>query len=174
MKPLKICIFFLLAGTAGLSAQSGGLYVKANIDTLRNGPGGSIIGLVAAGTRADILEKRPNWVKVQVTAWMPEQSLTGDSTRVAGFSIRVSHILLATEEEANQVLRDLKAGARFEDLAAGRSKDASSAARGGDMGEFQRGDLMPAFENAAFNLKPGQIGGPIRTALGYHIIQRTR
>jgi hypothetical protein len=174
MKSIFITVLFLLAGAAGLSGQGGPLYVKTPVDTLRDGPSGTVIGLIAGGTRADILEKRPGWMKVQVAVWMPEASLTDDSTRVAGFAIRVSHILVATEEEAGQVLRELKAGARFEDLAAGRSKDAASAGRGGDMGEFQRGDLLPALENAAFGLKPGQIGGPVRTALGYHIILRTR
>jgi hypothetical protein len=174
MKPMSVFILLLWTGATCLSGQTGSLYVKAQVDTLRSAPLGPVIGLLAGGTRVDVLEKRPDWVKVQVAVWMPESSLTVDSTRIAGFSIRVSHILVVTEEEASQVLRDLKGGLRFEDIAASRSKDAVSAARGGDMGEFQRGDLLPALENAAFSLKPGQTGGPVRTALGFHIIQRTR
>jgi hypothetical protein len=174
MKSIRVFILLFWTGAASLSAQGGDRYVKAPVDTLRNGPGGTVIGLLAGGTRVDVVEKRPDWVKVQVAVWMPERSLTADSTQVAGFSIRVSHILVATEDQANRILQDLKSGTPFGEIAASRSTDAASASRGGDMGDFQRGELMPALEQVAFGLKVGQVGGPIRTALGFHIIQRTR
>jgi parvulin-like peptidyl-prolyl isomerase len=93
---------------------------------------------------------------------------------VAGFKVRASHILVGTEEEARQVLKELAGGAAFESLAAKYSKDPSSAAKGGDLGVFERGDFVPAFENAAFRLKPGQTSEAVKTPLGYHIIRRTR
>lgn len=174
MRSMPVWILFLLAGAAGLSGQTGGLYVRENSESLRNGPNGDRIGEVTSGTRVEVLEKRPDWVKVQITGWMPEESLTADPTRVAGFSIHLSHIVVATEEEAGRVIRDLKSGTPFGDIAASRSIDAASAVRGGDIGDFERGDLMPAIEEVAFGLKVGQVGGPIRTALGFHVIQRTR
>ena len=174
MRLMHVWILLLLAGAAGLSGQTGGLYVRTQVDTLRNAPGGTVIGLLAGGMRVEVLEKRPDWVKVQAAVWMPESSLTSDSTRVAGYSIHLSHIVVATEEEAGRVIRDLKSGTPFGDIAASRSIDAASAARGGDIGDFERGDLMPAIEEVAFGLKVGQVGGPVRTALGFHVIQRTR
>jgi len=159
--------------SCGLSAQTGVLYVQKN-DTLHKGPDRTVLGALTAGTRVEVLEKRPGWTKVQVAGWMAEKSLTDDSTAVAGFSMRASHILTGTEEEANQVLRELKNGATFESLAAKYSKDPSSAARGGDLGEFQRGDFVTAFENAVLRLKPGQTSAVVRTPLGYHIIKRIR
>ncbi|MDM7926414.1 MAG: peptidylprolyl isomerase [bacterium] len=174
MKPMNFVILFLLAGAAGLSGQTGGLYVRENSESLRNGPNGDRIGEITSGTRVEALEKRPDWVKVQITGWIPEKSLTADPTQVAGFTIHLSHIVVATEEEAGRVIRDLKAGTPFGEIAASRSIDAASAARGGDMGDFKRGDLMPAIEEVAFGLNVGQVGGPIRTAFGFHVIQRTR
>lgn len=174
MKPMNFVILFLLAGAAGLYGQNSGLYVRESTENLRNGPNGERIGEITSGTPVEVLEKRPDWVKVQITAWIWEKSLTADPTQVAGFSIHLSHIVVATEEEAGRIMRDLKSGTPFGELAASRSIDAISAARGGDMGDFKRGDLMPAFEEVAFGLKVGQVGGPIRTAVGFHIIQRTR
>lgn len=174
MRSMHVWVLFLLAGAAGLTGQTGGLYVRETSESLRNGPNGDRIGEVTSGTRVEALEKRPDWVKVQITGWIPEKSLTADPTQVAGFSIHLSHIVVATEEEAGRVIRDLKSGTPFGDIAASRSIDAASAARGGDMGDFKRGDLMPAFEEVAFGLKVGQVGGPIRTAVGFHVIQRTR
>ena len=164
---------FLLICSGGLMAQTGKLYVQRG-DTLRRGPAGVTIGNLAPGTEAEILEKRPNWIKVAITGWMSEKALIADSTRVAGFKVRASHILVGTEEEANQVLRELKSGSSFESLAAKYSKDPSSSAKGGDLGEFERGDFVPAFENAVFRLKPGQTSEVVKTPLGYHIINRTR
>ncbi len=168
-RPWMIVLFC----SCGLMAQTGELYVQQN-DTLRRGPDGSSIGALAAGTKVEVLEKRPGWMKVQVEGWVGEKAVTADSTAVAGFKMRASHILTGTEEEAKQVIRELNNGAAFEDLAAKYSKDPSSAAKGGDLGEFQRGDFVPAFENAVLRLKPGQTSAVVRTPLGYHIIKRTR
>lgn len=168
----RIWIFGLFC-SCGLTAQTGGLYVQKN-DTLRKGPEGTVIGALAAGTRVEVLEKRPGWMKIQVMGWIGDKVLTSDSTAVAGFRMRASHILTGTEEEANQVVRELKNGAAFGSLAAKYSKDPSSAAKGGDLGEFQRGDFVTAFENAVLRLKPGQTSEVVKTPLGYHIIKRTR
>jgi len=50
------------------------------------------------------------------------------------------------------------------------SEDAS-ASEGGDLGYFPRGRMLPAFEAAAFALAPGAVSEPVRTALGWHLIQ---
>ncbi|MBO9666983.1 MAG: peptidylprolyl isomerase [Bdellovibrio sp.] len=87
--------------------------------------------------------------------------------------IRVSHILLQYDYEAQDVLRALQNGKSFEELAHKYSK-CSSAKQGGDLGVFGEGRLDPDFEEVAFALKVGQTTTkPVRTRFGYHIIRRT-
>jgi peptidyl-prolyl cis-trans isomerase C len=92
---------------------------------------------------------------------------------MASGEIRASHILLPTEKEAQDLLAQLKAGGNFEALAKKNSKD-SSAQAGGDVGWFSKlGAMVPAFETAAFSLKPGEVSGVVKTDFGYHIIKVT-
>jgi len=85
---------------------------------------------------------------------------------------RASHILVSTEQEANDVMNSLNGGANFEDLARSRSTDAT-ASRGGDVGFFRQGQLIPDFENVCLKLDMGQMSGIIHTQFGYHIIKLT-
>lgn len=64
-----------------------------------------------------------------------------------------------------------KAGADFEALAKKRSED-SSAGRGGDLGSVGRGMFAPAYEAAAFALKPGELSAVVESDFGFHVIQR--
>jgi peptidyl-prolyl cis-trans isomerase D len=81
------------------------------------------------------------------------------------------HILVATEEEANQVYAKLIAGEDFGNLAKELSTDTGSGANGGDLGWFGRGIMIKEFEDAAFGQGIGEIGKPVQTQYGYHIIQ---
>ncbi len=86
--------------------------------------------------------------------------------------VRARHILLATQEEAEQVLAQLQAGADFAQLAMQVSQDLNTRINGGELGYFPRGVLTASeVEQAAFALEPGQISGVIHSALGYHIVQ---
>lgn len=85
---------------------------------------------------------------------------------------RASHILVATEEEAKAVRKELQGGADFEELARARSLD-STRVRGGDVGFFQKGQLIPEFENAAAAMRKGELSDPVRSSVGYHIIKLT-
>lgn len=85
---------------------------------------------------------------------------------------RASHILVANEGEARQILSELSAGKSFENLAKEKSIDAT-ATRLGDVGYFKKGQVVPEFENACFGLKVGQTSGIVRTQFGYHIIKLT-
>lgn len=60
---------------------------------------------------------------------------------------------------------------QFEALAREFSKDPGSASRGGDLGFFGRGMMVKPFEDAAFALAKGEIGAPVRSDFGFHIIQ---
>ncbi len=86
--------------------------------------------------------------------------------------IRASHILVSHEYEAQDILRALQAGKKFEDLAAKFSR-CPSAKQGGDLGVFSSGRMVEEFDEAAFALQVGEISKPIRTKFGYHVIKRT-
>lgn len=99
-------------------------------------------------------------------------------------AIRASHILIPADEKADdatkkkaraeidEVLKALKAGGDFAELAKKHSKD-SSAAQGGDLNFFPKGQMVPAFDQAAWALKPGEISDVVTTPFGYHIIKVT-
>jgi peptidyl-prolyl cis-trans isomerase C len=80
-----------------------------------------------------------------------------------------------TEEQAKakaeSLHKQLVAGANFEELAKKESDDVGSGAEGGNLGEFNRGQMVPEFEKAAFEAKPGEITPVVRTQFGYHIIK---
>ena len=85
---------------------------------------------------------------------------------------RVSHILLANEQDANDVIAKLKGGASFEKLAAERSQDNGTKERGGDLG-FGPAERFPKpFADAVSTLKVGtSTQTPVRTDFGFHVIR---
>lgn len=87
-----------------------------------------------------------------------------------GESVNASHILVETEEEAKEVLKELDAGTDFFELAKEKSIDPSAQVNGGNMGFFTKGMMVPEFEKAAFGLNKGQISEPVKTSFGYHVI----
>ena len=86
-------------------------------------------------------------------------------------TVRVSHIMVKTEAEAEAILKDLQAGKEFAELAKAKSQDTGSAEKGGDLGELRRGRTVPEFEEAAFRLKEGELSPVIKTEYGYHILK---
>jgi peptidyl-prolyl cis-trans isomerase C len=85
---------------------------------------------------------------------------------------RARHILVATEQEAKDLLAELKKGAAFEKLAKDKSTDKASGAEGGDLGWFKRGDMVKEFADAAFALKKGELSEtPVKTQFGFHVIK---
>ncbi len=171
---IVLAVFGVLLATVSLQAQTKKTYyVKPLHENIRLAPKGKILGRLSAGTRLTVLKTQGNWAKVEITGWMWMPSLTTDQTKVAGFKLHAAHILVRDRATAEKVLAELKAGAKFEDLARKYSIDPSKD-NGGDLGYFQRGDLLPEFENAVLQLKPGQISGIVHTKLGYHIIKRLK
>ena len=94
-------------------------------------------------------------------------------------AMRASHILLKADTpetkavaktKADDLLTQIKGGADFAALAKQHSND-GSAPNGGDLGFFPRGQMVKAFEEAAFALKPGEVSPIVETEFGYHIIK---
>lgn len=97
--------------------------------------------------------------------------------------IRASHILvdfnnengemdtIAAKAKIDSVKLLLDSGADFSELARQYSEDPGSKDRGGDLGFFERRMMVKEFDEAAFNLKPGEISDVVRTNFGYHIIK---
>ncbi|MDA1118699.1 MAG: SurA N-terminal domain-containing protein [Proteobacteria bacterium] len=87
---------------------------------------------------------------------------------------RASHILVKTREEADRLAAEArKSPARFAELATKHSQDPGSAQKGGDLGLFGRGMMVPAFEQAAFSQKEGDVGSPVQSDFGWHVIRVT-
>lgn len=86
--------------------------------------------------------------------------------------VKASHILVDSEEKANEILEDITDGLSFEDAAAQYSSCPSKQA-GGALGQFGRGQMVQEFEDAVFSMQVGEISEPVKTQFGYHIIKLT-
>src|SRR3984885_2853306 len=101
---------------------------------------------------------------------------------------KVSHILIKTplpgpdgkvdekgvaeaQKRAEDILKQIKGGAKFEDLAKKYSEDVPSAKEGGSLGWIGKGRTVPEFEKAAFSLPKGQISDLVKSSYGFHIIR---
>lgn len=85
------------------------------------------------------------------------------------YEYRVSHILVNTIEEAREVM-ELLGKQSFARVANRHSVD-PLARRGGDLGYLTKGNMIPEFETVIFDMKPGEVRGPIRSDFGYHIVK---
>jgi len=101
-----------------------------------------------------------------------------------GETAKASHILIGVDakataaekkkarEKAAKLRKELVGGADFAALAKENSTCPSSQ-QGGDLGFFGKGQMVPPFEQAAFNLKKGELSDVVETQFGYHIIKLT-
>ncbi len=102
--------------------------------------------------------------------------------------VKVSHILIKTplagadgkvddkgvaeaQHRAEDLLKQLKSGAKFETLAEKYSEDPGSAKQGGSLGWIGRGQTVPEFEKTAFSLPKGQTSDLVKSSYGFHIIR---
>jgi peptidyl-prolyl cis-trans isomerase C len=75
--------------------------------------------------------------------------------------------------KAQDIRKQILAGADFATLAKAESDDAGSGAKGGDLGTFKHGQMVAPFDQAAFALPVGEVSEPVKSQFGYHIIKIT-
>ena len=92
--------------------------------------------------------------------------------QATGTEYRARHILVEKEDDANALIKQIKAGAKFEDLAKKNSKDPGSAENGGDLDFANPSSYVPEFSAALTKLKKGEMTDtPVKSQFGYHIIK---
>lgn len=94
-----------------------------------------------------------------------KEEMTEDET------VNASHVLVDSEEKANEILAAINAGEiTFEDAARQHSTCPSSQ-QGGNLGDFGRGQMVPEFDTACFEMEEGEVRGPVKTQFGFHLIR---
>lgn len=94
-----------------------------------------------------------------------KDTLSGDK------QVRARHILVKSQSEAMELLRELSRGKDFAELAREKSIGPSKS-QGGDLGYFTRDAMLPAFSNVAFSLRKGEVSrAPVQTQYGWHVIK---
>ena len=107
----------------------------------------------------------------------PAEFETPKRSRVAHVLVRVppvggSEAETKARATVEDVIRRAREGEDFATLAREYSEDTATAAQGGDLGSVGPGEMVPAFEQAAFALKKGEVSAaPVRTQFGYHAIK---
>ena len=102
---------------------------------------------------------------------VPASTASTEEARVQHLLLRVSDSRTAEQAEAlaNDLHEQLARGAEFASLAR-RYSDDPNAQEGGEMGWVRRGQLLPELDEAIFALSAGQASTPIRSRLGYHLV----
>jgi peptidyl-prolyl cis-trans isomerase SurA len=138
-------------------------------------------------TREQILEEKERQRAVPVTGTVSRQdvkefyNLYRDSLPTVPAQVELATIVKLAKPLANQkdrsrslaqsILDSIRKGADFAEMAKRYSQDVSAAA-GGDLGSyFPRGAFVPAFEEAAFRLQPGDVSNVVESEQGFHIIK---
>jgi peptidyl-prolyl cis-trans isomerase C len=146
------------------------LLVAANAESLQKDP------KVQAAMQAAANEKLENaYVQEKVGTQVTDATVQAEYNKdYAGKpgpqQVDARHILVKTQAEAEVIIKQLEHGADFAKLAVKDSID-PGAKDGGELGWFSQNEMVPAFANAAFALKPGQYTKtPVQTQFGWHVI----
>ncbi|KRS11261.1 peptidylprolyl isomerase [Roseovarius atlanticus] len=119
--------------------------------------------IIAGEVMAGVVQQAPSDEDVQAAY---EEQYPAD---VQETEYRASHILVETEEEAQELVTALEGDADFAALAREKSTGPSGAS-GGDLGWFGAGDMVATFFDAVAALEPGEISEPVKTEFGWHVI----
>ncbi|HEX5613999.1 MAG TPA: peptidylprolyl isomerase [Acidimicrobiia bacterium] len=109
--------------------------------------------------------------EAEVRAYYDE--LIAESRAQCPLDKQVAHILVETEDEANEVLERLAAGEDFTSLVGQFSTDEGSVPQGGQLGCLLQGQFVAPFEEAAMAAPIGEPVGPVQSEFGWHVIRVT-
>jgi len=104
--------------------------------------------------------------EARIQAAYEEQYANAEPTQ----EFHASHILVATEEEAQTIRDDIEGGADFAETAREKSTGPTGPS-GGDLGWFSAAGVVEGFRNAITAMEVGELGGPVQTEFGWHVIQ---
>jgi peptidyl-prolyl cis-trans isomerase D len=115
-------------------------------------------------------ELKADYQQKRATFQVPEQAIA------AHILVKVDpekgpEAVAEAKQKAEGLLVRVQKGEDFAKLANENSDDPSGKGTGGQLPPFGRGQMVPEFEQAAFDMKPGEIRGPIKTQFGFHIIK---
>lgn len=121
--------------------------------------------------------KQYAWFKIVSNIQIPDEELEkyykeNKTDFFRDITLRASHILVDTEEKADEVLKEINDGTDFGDVAK-KYSSCPSKDIGGDLGFFTKGRMVKEFDDAVFNMTVGEISKAIKTQFGYHIIKLT-
>ena len=85
---------------------------------------------------------------------------------------KARHILVDSEAKAQDLKKQIEAGADFAELAKKHST-CPSGRRGGDLGEFSKGQMVKEFDDVVFRDALNTVHGPVKTQFGYHLLEIT-
>jgi peptidyl-prolyl cis-trans isomerase C len=146
------------------------LLIAAQQENLQNNP-----AVASAMAQAADIKLENAYVQQQVTPAVTDAAVQAAYNKdYAGkpgpTQVDARHILVKTEAQAQSIINQLNHGANFAALAKKYSID-PGASNGGELGWFSQNEMVPAFANAAFALKPGQYTKtPVQTQFGWHVI----
>ncbi len=109
------------------------------------------------------------WILAVFSCWFPFAYYHSDIDKK---ELKISHILVNTEQEAIDIKKQIEEGKAFEEMAEKYSLCPSKEQKG-DIGYNARGSLLKEVENEVFKLKLNTISNPIKSSQGWHIIKIT-
>lgn len=127
------------------------------------------------------LQRQETLVNAFVQDYMKANPVTDDAIKkeyervkptIPSKEFKARHILVDKEEEAKDIIAQIKKGGSFEKLAGEKSKDTGSKTRGGDLDWAPAGRYVKPFGEALGKLKKGQLtDAPVQTEFGFHVIR---
>lgn len=104
--------------------------------------------------------------EAQESTVQQEENKMSEATQVAA-----KHILVSTEEKANEILAKIQNNEKTFEDAAKEFSNCPSRSNGGDLGFFGKNMMVKEFEEAAFSLNVGEISKPVKPQFGWHLIK---
>lgn len=150
------------------------VYVKAAQENLRAAPeaSGEKLGVLNKGTAMVVLQEKDQWLFVNLRGFIWKESVTGQTGIFRGQPYRAAMILVKTEAEAQDILKQLQVGGDFAKLA--EKSIGPNPDKGGDLGDAYPGDFSKEFETAILALKVGEVSGIVKTGNSFAIFKRLK